>query len=292
MLSLLVSDLSLLVHTQLDIFIIMRRKSAVRDRAVQVDDPLLYTPSMPVDELDPSHATGDSQTDKDIERTPKSITDVTPLTPVPSGCVIAENHVSSAYNSSAVGQYNDRLHASEMHSLTVEQRLERIEKILARKLNVNYADNQDTGPASESVVAENDHPSHDPLTEHPDCEARFKRLEEQLARVSSNASSRAQRAGYGAGRGFDSDGDASTHGLNPHLHDSHDDKETEHEPQNEDWYGKAAEVQNRVRADLASRRDRREGKDPRIESFPGLDPLDDLDLSGLALRPGDECQVM
>ena len=292
MLSLLLSDLSLLVHTQLDIFKIMTRKSAVRDRAVQVDDPLLYTPSMPVDELDPRYATGDSQTDKGIERTPKSITDVTPLTPVPSGRVIAENHVPSVCNSLAVDQYNHRLHASEIHSLTVEQRLERIEKILARKLNVNYADNQDTGPASESVVAENDHPSHDPLTEHPDCEARFKRLEEQLARVSSNASSRAQRAGYGAGRDFDSDGDASTHGLNPHLHDSHDDKETEHEQRNDDWYGKAAEVQNKVRADLARRRDGREGKDPLIESFLGLDPLDDLDLSGLALRPGDECQVM
>ena len=268
----------------------MTRKSAVQDRAVQVDDTLLCTPSMPVDKLDASHSTGDSQTDKGIERTPKSITDVISLTPVPSVRVIAENHVPSICDSLAVDQHNHCLHASEIYSLTVEQRLERIEKILARKLNVDHTDDQDTGPAPESLVSENDHPSHDPLTEHPNCEARFKRLEEQLARVSSNTDSRAQRAGYGAGCDFDSD--ASTHGLNPHLHDCHDHKEMEHEPRNDDWYGKAAEVQNKVRADLARRRDGRERKDPRIESFLGLDPLDDLDLSGLALRPGDECQIM
>ena len=139
-------------------------------------------------------------------------------------------------------------------------------------------------------MSENDHPSNGPSTEHPDCEARFKRLEEQLAHVLGNAGSRAQRAAYGAGRDFDSD--ASTHGLNP---DSHVDKETEHEPQDDDLYGKAAEVQKKVRADLAQRRHGREGIDPSIESFFGLNPLDDLDLSGLAdvkLRPGDECQVM
>ena len=53
----------------------MTRNSAVRDRPVEVDDPLFYTPSMPFDELDASHATGDthdSQTDKGIERTRKT----------------------------------------------------------------------------------------------------------------------------------------------------------------------------------------------------------------------------
>ena len=177
--------------------------------------------------------------------------------------------------------------------MTVEQRLERIEKTLTRKLNVDYADDQDTGPASESVVSGNDHPSDDPLTGHLNCEARFKRLEEQLAHVLSNVDSRAQRAGYGAGRHFDSD--VSNYGLNPHLYDSPDHKETEHEPQNDGLYGKAAEVQKKVRADLARHRHGREGIDPSIGSFFGLDPLDDLDLSGLAdvkLRPGDECQVM
>ena len=274
----------------------MTRDSAIQDRPVEVDDTLFYTPSMRSDELDTSHATGDahdSQTDKGIERAPKTITDITSLTPVPLGCVIVENHVPSACDSLAADQYNHRLHASGVLSLTVEERLERIEKALARKLNVHYADDQDTGPASESVVSENDHLSDDPLTEHPDCEARFKRLEEQLAHVLSNAGSRAHRAGYGAGRDFDSD--ASAYGLNPHLFDSHDHKETEHEPQNDDLYGKAAAVQKKVRADMARHRDGREGIDPSIEGFFGLNPLDDLDLSGLAdlkLRPGDECQVM
>ena len=221
------------------------------------------------------------------------MTDIRSLTPVPLGRVIVETHVPSACDSQAADQYNHRLHASGVLSLTVEERLERIEKTLARKLNVDYADDQDTGPASESVVSENDHLSDDPLTEHPDCEARFKRLEEQLIFVLGNAGSRAQRAGYGAKRDFDDD--ASTNGLDPHFYDSYDHKEKGHESRNHDWYRKAAEVQKKVRADLARHRDGREGIDPSIESLFGLNPLDDLDLSGLAdvkLRPGDECQVM
>ena len=272
----------------------MTRTSAVRDRPAEVDDPIFYTPSVPFDELDASHATGnthDSQTDKNIERTPETITDNTPLTPEPSSRVIAENHVPSVCDSLAVDQYNHRLHASGVRSLTVEQRLERIEKTLAQKLNVDYADDEDTGRASDSVVSESDHPSDDPLTGHPNCDARFKRLEKQFVHLLGIAG--AQRAGYGAWSDFD--GDASTHRLNPHLYDSYDHKEMEHEPRNDDLHDNAAEVQRKVRADLARHHDGREGKDPSIASLLGLNPLDDLDLSGLAdvkLRPEDECLVM
>ena len=55
----------------------MTRNSTIRDRPVEVDGPLFYTRSMPFDDLDASHPTGDthdSQTDKGMERTPKNIT--------------------------------------------------------------------------------------------------------------------------------------------------------------------------------------------------------------------------
>lgn len=135
-------------------------------------------------------------------------------------------------------------------------------------------DDQDTRLASESVMSEIEEPSDDPLTGHPNCEVRFKRLEEQFTHVLGKAGNRAQRAGYVA--------DASTCDLHSHLYDSHDHKEKEHEPQKDDCYGQAVEVQEEVRIDLPRHREAREGKDPSIESFFGLDPLDDLDLSGLA----------
>lgn len=97
---------------------------------------------MSFDELDANHAAcdiHDSQTDRGIKPTPKTIIDITSLTPVPSDHIIAENHVPSVCEVLAVGQYNHRLHASGFHSLTVEQRLERIEKTLAPKLNFEYA---------------------------------------------------------------------------------------------------------------------------------------------------------
>ena len=165
--------------------------------------------------------------------------------------------------------------------------------MLAQKLNIDYADDQDTEPAPESVVFKNDHPPADPIAGHLNCEARFKRLEKQLAHVLGNAGSRAQRAEYGAGRDFD--GDASTHGRNPHFYDSHDHKETEHKPQNDDWYSKAAEVLEKRRADLVRHRDGREGKDPSMESVFDLDPHDDLgvsDLEAVERMLGGECQIM
>ena len=271
----------------------MTRISATRDRPAEVDDPLHCTPSMPFDELKPSRATGDSQTGKGIDCTAKTIIDITSLTSVPPDRVIPETHVPSVCDSLAVDQHSHRLHASGAHSLTVEQRLERIEKTLARKLNVNYDDDHDTGPASEFIVSKNDHPSDDPLTEHLHCETRLKRLEKQLARVLGNAGSRAQRAGYGAGRELD--GDESIHDLNAHFYDSHDHKETEHKPRNDHWYSKAAKILKKRRANLARHRDGREGKDPSVESFFRPDPHDDLDLGDLEDVErilGDECQIM
>ena len=271
----------------------MTRDLAARDRRLEVDDPLYDTPSMPFDELKASRATGDSQTEKGIDCTPKTIVDITSLTPVPPDRVIAETHVPGVGDSLAVDQHSHRLHALGVHSLTVEQRLERIENMLAQKLNIDHADDQDTEPAPESVVFKNDHPPADPNAGHLNCEARFIRLEKQLAHVLGNAGSRAQKAEYGAGRDFD--GDASTHGRNPHFYDSHDRKETEHKPKNDHWYSKAAKVLQRRRADMARHRDGREGKDPSMESIFDLDPhddLDDSDLEAVERMLGDECQIM
>lgn len=201
------------------------------------------------------------------------------LIPVLVDLETSENQTPGERDGLSLKRLDRRPNASKAGPLTIEQRLERIEKILAQKLKIDYASDEGGAySASAFVLSENDRLSNQPMTKHPRCEERFVRLEEQLARVLGRDTQRATR--------HDINNDLPTEYLDSHPDSSHGPEWTDQEPRDDDRYGISEEFRESARAGLV--RNCRDGgggrKAPRVDDISGL--------GDVKLRPEDECQVM
>ena len=162
------------------------------------------------------------QASRGTKDTLSRLPDLLSLTWVALGCVASGTQTPGTRDELVGEQYDHLPNASRADSLTIEQRLERVEKALAQKLNLDSAaEGRETEPASESIVSANDPPLNLPAVGDLTWEERITRLEGQFARVFGDGGHDSQNTGSGSNHGFE-DYDDSADGLGLRRYNSHD----------------------------------------------------------------------
>ena len=162
------------------------------------------------------------QASRGTKDTLSRLPDLLSLTWVALDCVASGTQTPGARDELVGEQYDHLANASRADSLTIEQRLEKVEKALAQKLNLDsVAESRETEPASESIVSANDLPLNLPVTGDLTWEERITRLEGQFTRVFGDGGHDSQNTGSGSNHGFE-DFDDSADGLGLRRYNSHD----------------------------------------------------------------------